>query len=398
MADPVRDMPDAPVRPGLIGSNMGKPILVTDLNMAGVSMHAARAGETLEILTRLSVTSDEELFHQMVGSLAATLEHHASQSGAHVRLDRAGIVFLVLRPDNSGELWVDAAAMCTYSMMRRPGPIAAGSLIYEHDIADITGLWFPHVEVGPKDRILCLIREKWRFGLFFDFNPDGDLSIEDAKRALGTLFRKLRYADLYAAMAHEPTFSQLVQAGWFPFLELMNGEFKALVEWQKAGFGLEDAELELLAKFDDERLDRMFTRWMERPHLKDKEAILEPAIRAFKAKDPVSVIKNILSEIEGVMSEAFFQAKEERTHRIGKLLEFIISVAEQRAGGKDTLFFPVAFGQYLKDYTYVGFQPGDAGNAGSRHAVGHGAVAGERYTMIRALQAILTMDQLAFYI
>jgi hypothetical protein len=136
---------------------------------------------------------------------------------------------------------------------------------------------------------------------------------------------------------------------------------------------------------------------MERPHFKAKEVILRAAIRAYQARDPVSVIKNVLSEIEGVMSDAYFSARGERTHRIPKLLDFMISAAEERAGGKDTLFFPVAFGQYLKDYIYAGFTPGDVRSAGSRNAVGHGAVAGEEYTMVRALQAVLTLDQLAFY-
>ncbi|MDP1948909.1 MAG: hypothetical protein Q8L77_15565 [Nitrospirota bacterium] len=37
------------------------------------------------------------------------------------------------------------------------------------------------------------------------------------------------------------------------------------------------------------------------------------------------------------------------------------------------------------------------GTAGSRRAVGHGAAPRESYTMPRALQAILTLDQLDFY-
>jgi len=281
--------------------------------------------------------------------------------------------------------------------LKRPGPIAAGTPLFESDVADVTGMWFPRVEIGPKDRILCLIREGWRFGLYFDFNPDGDLAIEEAKRILGTLLRRMRYADLYAALAHEPTFHRLVSAGWFPFLELMSAEFRLLLAAQESGFGLDDVEAELIGKFDGARIDRMFARWMERPHLQAKEAILAAAVRASKAKDPVSVIKNVLSETEGVMSEAHFAATGERTHRIPKLLDFVISAAEKRAGGKDTLFFPAEFGRYLKDYIYAGFRPGDVRSAGSRHAVGHGAVAGEEYTMARALQAMLTLDQLAFY-
>ena len=384
-------------RPELIVSNLGDPIRLSDMNMAGISAEAARGGETVEIWTRMSLTSDQELFQKIIGNIAAVIEHGAKAAGAYVSLDRAGTIFLVLRPDNTGELWIDKAAMCAYSALKRPGPLPAGTVLFENDIADLTGIWFPLVDVGPQDRILCIFREGWRFGLFFDFNPDGDLSIENAKRDMGTLCRRMRYADLYAGLAHEPTFNGIVSAGWFPFLELMSGEFRTLLNMQEAGFPLDNAEQALLDSFDEARLERMFNRWMQRPHLKAKETILRPAINAFKARDAVSVIKNVLSEMEGVMSDAYFHVKGERTHRVNKLLEFTIALAEQRAGGKDTLFFPVEFGKYLKDYTYAGFNPGDMGRAGSRHAVSHGAVASDQYTITRALQALLTLDQLAFY-
>lgn len=377
--------------------NIGEPIRLTDLILSGISAEAARSGEKIEIWTRMALTSDQELFHAIVANLAEVLEHHASLAGRPAKISRVQMVLLVLRPDNSGELWLDTAAVCTYSALKRPGPIAAGTPLFESDVADITGMWFPRVEIGREDKLLCLFREGWRFGLYFDFNADGELAIEEAKRALGTLLRRMRYADMYAALAREPTFRGLVAAGWFPFLELVSAEFRTLLAAHESGLGFENVEVELIGKFDEARVDRMFTRWMERPHLKAKEVILAAAVRAFKAKDPVSVIKNILSEVEGVMSEAYFNATGERTHRIPKLLDFMISAAENRAGGKDTLFFPVEFGCYLKNHIYAGFRPGDVRSAGSRHAVGHGAVAGEEYTMARALQAMLTLDQLAFY-
>lgn len=376
---------------------MGEPILLAEINLAGVCTRSAREGEQVEILVRASLTSDQSFFQRIVVNLAAAIEHSARAVGSHVRLDRAGMILVVIRPDNSGELWVDAAATSISSALKRPGPILAGTVLFENDIADLTGVWFPHVKVGTKDRILCLFREGWRFGLFFDFNPDGNLAIEDAKRDLAALYRRLRYADLYAAFENKQVFPALVQAGWFPFLELVADEFQNLVLAQEAGFELDDCEQQLLSKFDEARLDRMFDRWMERQLLQDKRLILEPAIRAYKAEEPVSVIKIVLSEIEGVMSEAHFHATGGRTHRIEKLCAFMVAQAEQRAGGKDTLFFPVQFGEYLRDYIYSGFRPGDRGQAGSRHAVGHGAVAGEQYTMTRALQALLALDQLAFY-
>lgn len=378
-------------------SNLGEPIYLENLNLVGISAGAAQGGQNVQIWTRMALTSDQDLFQKIIGNIAATIEHAANSVGAYPSLNQAQTVFLVLRPDNSGELWVDKAAMSVYSALKRPGPMAAGTVLFENDIADITGLWFPLVEVGPKDRILCIIREGWRFALYFDFNPDGDLVVEEAKRALGTLFRRMRYADLYASLAHEPTFSGLVGSGWFPFIELGIAEVRALIGMIEAGFSLGQAEESLISAFNESRLDRMFARWMERTHLKEREAILRPAINAFKNSEPVTVIKIILSEIEGVMSDAYLQVHGERPYRVKKLPNFMIEQAEQRAGGKDTLFFPIEFGMYLKNYTYADFKPDDIGTAGSRHAVSHGRVASTQYTMARALQALLTLDQLAFY-
>lgn len=377
--------------------NLGEPILLHDVNMAGISAEAAQGGQKVQVWTRMALTSDQSLFQKIIGNIASVIEHAANAVGAYPSLSRAQTVFLVLRPDNTGELWVDRAAMCTYNALKRPGPLAAGTVLFENDIADVTGLWFPLVEVGPRDRILCIIREGWRFALYFDFNPEGDLVVEEAKRALGTLFRRMRYADLYASLAHEPTFKGMVGAGWFPFLELGIAEIRALTGMIKADFPLYETEQNLISAFDDTRLERMFSRWMERAHLKEREAILRPAINAFKNHEPVSVIKIILSEIEGVMSDDYYQVHRERPYRSKKLPDFMIERAEQKAGGKDTLFFPVEFGRYLKDYTYADFKPDDVGTAGSRHAVSHGRVAGSQYTMPRALQALLTLDQLAFY-
>jgi hypothetical protein len=68
------------------------------------------------------------------------------------------------------------------------------------------------------------------------------------------------------------------------------------------------------------------------------------------------------------------------------------------SGAVGHILFPTAFAHYLKSHTFANFDPVDnRGSAGSRHAVGHGAAAAETYTMIRALQALLTLDQLAFY-
>lgn len=388
--------PNQALRKSIDVRNGGEPILLTDVNIHAIVAEPVRGGETANVWTRIVASSDQKLFHDIVGNLVAAVEHCARRAGAYVKLDMANTILLVIRPDNSAELWVDAAAVMHESTLKRPGSLAAGTVLFENDIADVRGMWFPLVEIGARDRILCIFREGWRFGLLFDGNSDGELSIADAKRDLGTLYRRMKYADLYAAVAHQPTFGQLVGAGWFPFLELMSGEFGKLVSMCQSGFKLDDEEKVLVGKFDASRLDRMFERWMQRPHLKSREIILQSAINAYKTRDPVSVIKNVLTEIEGVLADAYFRAHGEHTRKLKKLLDFAVELAAERAG-KDTLYFPTEFATYLRDYAFADFERGRDGGVVSRHAVGHGALTADQYTMPRALQALLTLDQFAFY-
>lgn len=136
---------------------------------------------------------------------------------------------------------------------------------------------------------------------------------------------------------------------------------------------------------------------MAKPHFAGKERLLRSALKSFADSDPVPVLKIALTEIEGILGDAYRKVHGKGA-KIKELLEFAIVSAEAKAGQSDTLLFPAAFAHYLKSYTFAEFDPAALpGNASSRHAVGHGAAAAETYTLVRALQALLTLDQLAFY-
>ena len=328
-------------------------------------------------------------------SLNAHIEYRAAQAGHVASLTRASFVLLVIHPDNTGDLWLDKAAVSIKIRTKRA--VEAGEPVFENDIADVTAMSFPLVEIGKEDRILCIFREGWRFALFFDFNSDGDLSIEKMEQDLGTLFRRLKYRDLYDAIADETIFGRLIDAGWFPFVEILNAEFGELVGTCEAGFELGEAESKRLAAFGTERIERMFVRWMAKPHFAGKERILRSALNNFDAGDSVAVLKIALTEIEGILQDAY-----RNTHgkgaRLKTLLRFAVESAERKSGHPDTLLFPAAFARYLQSHTFADFDPeARTGQASSRHAVGHGEADAESYTQVRALQALLTLDQLAFY-
>jgi hypothetical protein len=121
-------------------------------------------------------------------------------------------------------------------------------------------------------------------------------------------------------------------------------------------------------------------------------------VTAYKCDQPIVVIKIILTEIEGVLSDAYHEKMGARA-KIRTLLKFARDSAAEKSGSQDTLLFPLAFAEYLQKFAYSDFDP-DAGavDAASRHAVGHGAAIAGSYTKVRALQALLTLDQFAFYI
>ena len=374
--------------------NSGEPIKLTDINLAGVTAEPARGGEQVKVWARLGSTSDEPLFHRIAEELTSILIHAAQQAGTHVNFKRAEMVLLVIKADHTAELWVDTAAVSLQCIMKRP--IAAGRFVFESDVADITGMNFPCVTMQATDRVLCLFRESWSFGLYYDFTGTFDSDL--FSRTLGTQVRTLRYRHLYEAMADHTLVDRLTGSGWFPFVEIITSEFKDLVGHCESGFDLADAEAAVIAKFDQDRVQRLYERWIAKPHFASKAALLEAAIKAYKATEPISVIKILLTEIEGILNEAY-KTKHGKGAKLKELLQFAVESAEKKVGQPDTMLFPAAFARFIAANTFANFDPAndEGGAANSRHAVGHGAAKTETYTMVRALQAILTLDQIAFY-
>ncbi len=382
--------------PGSLVGNLGGPIFLKDLQLDGVSATTARPGDTIQMITRLCLTSDDPFFHKVADGLAAHVEYRANESGVSVKLAKSDIVLLVVHPDHSGMLWLDTAAVDHQVRLKRS--VNAGDAIFENDIADITAMRFPFVEIKEEDRVLCLFRVGWKFGLLFDFNPDKNLLIQQMEVDLGTLYRRLKYCRLYDMIENEALMDGIVVSGWFPFVELSVSEIQGIADFLAAKFDLSDIESSILSSFDDERVEKMFSRWMTRSHLCGREAILRSAVNNFKAGDSVAVLKIVLTEIEGILRDAYIR-ENEKSAKIDTLLEFAKNSAMKLSGQKSTLFFPEQFQHYLAKYVYANFDPvAQTENNASRHSVGHGASAPTSYTRVRALQALLTIDQLAFYI
>lgn len=381
---------------GLLVKNIGEPIKLRNLNLAGVSSSAATKGDTVKIWTRMSLTSDDSMFHTIAESISGALIHAVQENGSAIKPEQVHTLLLVIKPDNSAELWADTAAVTMQARLNRS--VDRGEPIFSHDVSDVVGMWFPMAGITEKDRVLCLFRTKWSFALFFDLNRDRPLDIEAAQRDLGTLYRRLCYRHLYEMVENETNMDRLVGNGWFPFAEIVSNEFAEVAKHSNSGLDLSELEQKILASFDDKRIEKIFARWMSKPEFREKEKILRPAVDAYKRGESVVVLKTLLTEIEGVLQSAHRMKHGKSARNLKALFAFAAASAEERAGIGDSLLFPTSFVEYLKTHTFDHFDPDAVGNSASRHAVGHGAASADSYTQIRALQAILTLDQCAFYL
>ncbi len=77
---------------------------------------------------------------------------------------------------------------------------------------------------------------------------------------------------------------------------------------------------------------------------------------------------------------------------------FALEKGKIKTGSEFSLFFPRAFFEYLKESVFPNFDLEQGDISLSRHTSSHGIAKAEDYTKVRALQMILILDQIYFYI
>ena len=393
-------IPYTPKRP--IAKSSLLPVQATAVELTNVLINgfaAANAlpGETLvPILVRASLTSDEREFHVYAEGLLKLLSERAKEIGILLSIDALLGFVLIIHKDKSAKLYLDNTQMAAEVLTKRA--IKAGEAMYLNDIGDIRKITFPNLTFLPSDKIFICFKVGWKFGMFFDLAENRDLDVNQMEFDLGALYRRLQFQALYEALADQATVNRMIKAGWFPFIEVIGGDFDPLLKAYQSEFDIENNEKKLVEKFTPERIDKIGERWWKNPILFKHKTVLEAGLEAFKRGDSVSCIKNIMTEIEGVLSDLHL-AEKGSTAKTKDLLNHAVRKGVEKADGEASLFFPKDFLEYLQEVAYADFDPNSPSVAGaSRHTVGHGYAGGETYTIARALQVILTLDQIVFYL
>ena len=382
-------MADVPVKP--------HPIRLTDLNLSGFAAENTLGGSTVRIVVRANLTSDQSDFYVFMQSISAVIGAAANKAGTPIMWDTVGTFLVCIHSDNTADLSLRNVPVVLEILLSK-GPIEAGDMVDQSSIADVRRVRISGVEFQPDDRVIVCIKVGWKFALHFDLASERDLNVDAMERDLGALYRFLSYQDLYEAIGDEEIFGKLVRSGWFPFIEIIGGEFQLLLKAVREEFDLPGQKENLVKKFDEPRIEAIWERWRNRPSLKGREKFLRSALDAFGRNDPIACLKIILTEMEGIIQDAHL-AEVGNGASIKDLLNFAAKKGAGKAGDEGTLLFPKHFLRYLSDHTYARFDPKNPDDeVFSRHSVGHGGAKSDFYTQERALQAILTLDQLSYYL
>lgn len=362
-------------------------------NLAGFVVEIDKSREMAKILTRGSLISDTPQFYAYIDHIS------------HIFLKNVFIghifQFLVLIHDNlSADLYLNNVSVNVLMMTK--SALQKGSVVTTNDIADIQKLSFEGISIKDTDKVIYCFKVGWKFGLFFDLDRKQPLNIPTMEAELGDLYRYLSFQYVYDILESEPLIELLLKDGWFPFIEILASEFKELSEAYKNLPDPQSKVLEIVAKFDERRLDRITSKWWSKEIFSNKRVILESGIQSYlrnDAKGFIACIKTLLPEIEGIIRLHYFNetGKGKNIH-ILDLINHIFDQGRNKTGSETSLFFPRDFFNYLKEVIFQQFDLETGKIDLSRNTSSHGVAKAEEYSMTRAIQMILILDQVYFYI
>lgn len=364
-------------------------------DFVGFALGNAKQHESVKVQTRLLTTSDEPKFYEYIEEIS------------NVFLSKAGVFtnavfkFLVLiHKDLSADLYINNFPVNAEISPKRS--ILKGEGIRKEDIADIHSLRFPDIEIAETDKVIYCFKVGWKFGLFFDLNRQNNLDVNEMYLALGGLYRYLLFQDVYKVLESKAQFDEMMKDGWFPFIEIVGDDYKALSKAYKNKFDFENRVKKVVDNFNKPRVEKITSKWWSNQIFKDKQRIIEAGINAYLRgdnEDFINCIKTLLSEIEGILRIKYFRDTNLGNKvKVPELLKHLLNKGRTKYESDYSLFLPLSFFKYLEEVIFANFNL-EVGKVDlSRHSSSHGVAKPEDYTKARALQMILILDQIYFYI
>ena len=375
--------------------NACNPISIPVFETIGFAVSNGKPGETVVVQTAGVVSSDSPEFYLVANGLSAQIQQALQGVGVMERIAEGSEFVLVVHANKTATLY--PAGFAIAMRIRAKKDMRPLEVLYHTDVSDIERLVFPAIKFEEADKVVTVLKFGWKYVLFFDLTPDKNCDFGEMERHLGAMARRMMFEEVYQAVDTEAEAQRLVEAGWFPFNEIIGGEFEQVAKAYRHDFNVETSEDALANSFSKVRLHKMTARWWHCPEFKARETLLQEGLDNFVEQRWASSIKVLITEIEGILRDRYRSVLGDSA-KIPAVLEHAIAEAQTRAGAPDSLYFSTAFLGYLNASFFANFSVAAGVTTASRHSVGHGAAPTNLYTRKRALQTILVLDQISRYL
>lgn len=273
-----------------------------------------------------------------------------------------------------------------------------GEPIYKSDIIDIRGLRLGNpdepITIPDNCAVIFFFTHNWLRGLYYDFLPlvGKKSGFSDYGSLFGYLFSILSHPELFKDYSLYS--EQIMARGWFPFIHIIGKDvFKNLIESIKQEIYIDEAELEVI-KVCDQSIEEMIPKWIKKEPFLNKLDFFRSGIDSYVNGDYIASIHTLLPQIEGVIH--LYDEKNPFSGSIPKCREKLLELANEKGAG--FLFLKEEFDNYLKTQYYENFDLTQGSPELTRHSTSHGVVSSSEFSKKRALQIILTIDQIYYYL
>ena len=347
----------------------------------------------------LKLTSDSPEFYTYIDQIS---DIFFNAPGFPINIDNIHRFLILIHNDLSVDVYTNKFTVVVQLRLKRD---LEGSLIKKDDIADIQKLGFPDIKIQDSDTVICCLKVGWKFLLYCDLlSEERKFDIASMQTELGRLYRYICFQEVYQTLESETCFEEMVADGWFPFIGVLGRHYEELAAiYQNGKFASDDSVKTLLDGFDESRLRSMTDKWWENTLFQEKRKLLQAGVDAFLGGTEsgyINCIKTLYTEIEGIMRLLYFKdTGKGNSIRQEDFINHLIAMGERYAGDdSDSLLLPQQLLNYLTKSVFSHFNVETGTVDLSRNSVAHGTAEEEDYTLEKALQGILTLDQIYFYI
>jgi hypothetical protein len=200
-----------------------RPIKLPSIKVGGISVNSALPGDTVQIMVRGGLTSDEPIFHSIIEGLEGVVSTALKGSSEPINWHSVSSFVLIIKPDESAELYLNGIELQMHCRVKED--VVLGEMLHFSKIADIDAVRLSNIELNETYRVFVCLKVNWKFLLYFDLKRGEAMNLGQFEREIGRLYRRILYQDEYSSFRDTEVRQKISDEGWLNRPGIAGGRF-----------------------------------------------------------------------------------------------------------------------------------------------------------------------------